>query len=96
MAEGMAGGRLGQAGPADGLFDGALHHGFVEVVPAALEDEALDPGDVRILCSPAVVAGADRVAHAIEKLGLRLGWGLARFVHARPPFVQVHPMGMRL
>ena len=39
------------------------------------EDEALDLADVRILGSAPVVAGAERVADAVEEIGLLLAGG---------------------
>jgi hypothetical protein len=47
---------------------GGAHLGRVAL--AVKEDVPLDPVDVRLLGSTAVVAGADGLAHAVEKPGL--------------------------
>ena len=60
VAEGMAGGVLGKAGPSDGVLDGALEYGFVEMVAPPLAGDAIhvDPrGGERPLPPPFPAGG---------------------------------------
>ena len=61
---------------------GGAHLGRVAL--AVKDDVPLDPVDVRLLGSAAVVAGADGLAHAVEEPGLR-GAGRAGFMDGERP-----------
>ena len=83
MLEGMAGCSLDDPGFADRILDGEMRQEGVDLRLGHLggmpnlveEDEALDPVAVALLGRSAVVAGAERLAEAIEELRLLLGWG---------------------
>jgi len=53
----------------EGADFGGAHLGGVAL--AVKEDVTLNPMDVRLLGAPAIVAGADGIAHAVEKSGFR-------------------------
>ena len=73
-------------GPVDGeVGDEGVDLGLAHLERVALvvkEDVAADPADVGLFRAQAVVAGADRVADAVEQARLGGGWedgGLAHF-----------------
>ena len=81
---------LGLRRGADGAFDGEVGDERVDLGLAHLhrvalvvkEDVAPDPADVGLFGAQAVVARADRVAHAVEEPGLDRGSGSCGFGHS--------------
>ncbi len=87
--------RLGLGRGADGALDGEMRDEGVDLGLGHLEgmalvvkeDVAADPADVGLLGAQAVVAGADRLAHAVEQARLA---GLRRLPGERPRRRHLH------